>query len=91
MLNIADHNNIDVSEIFNVLTVYEVLQLIRERRFSPWILLTSNKFKKFVQSCIPEEQSLFEDLIRPAYWKVKFGKDPTSVTLMKQLVQELNI
>lgn len=91
LINLADDYNLDVSEVFSIVTVSEVLQLLRERKLSPWILLTSNKFKQFLISSTPEEQKLLEDLIRPVYWKVKFANNPTAVQTMKQIVAELGI
>jgi len=92
LINIADDNNIDVSNVFSVLKINEILQHIRERRLSPWILLASGKFKKYLmEQTSPEERQLFEQLIRPVYWKQKFEKNPEAVQYMKVYVKELGI
>lgn len=91
LINLADKANIDVKDIFNVLSTNEIMQLLRERKISPWILLTSNKFKQVIIKSTPEEQAIFEDLIRPIYWKVKFTSNPEIVNLMKQFVTEMGI
>lgn len=91
LINLADDNNVDVKDVFSVLTINEVMQLIRERKLSPWILLASTKFKQLVLRSTLEEQKILEDLIRPIYWKVKFSNNPDTVKTMKQLVAEMGI
>ena len=92
LLKQADQHNIDVSFIFDALSPSDVLQLIRERRISPWILLVSGKFKRTViEKWTLEQQQLLENLIRPMYWKLKFDKNPDIVVNMKLFVKELNI
>jgi hypothetical protein len=92
LLRIADDHNIDVSEVFTVLMPGDILQMIRTRQLSPWILLVSGKFKQHVLTkWSPEEQNLLENLIRPVYWKQKFDKNPEIVKYMKEFTKELNI
>lgn len=92
LLRIADDHDVDVTDVFNVLTPGDVLQMIRERKLSPWILLVSSKFKQcVVNEWSREEQMLLENLIRPVYWKQKFDKNPDTVKYMKEFAKELNI
>lgn len=91
LLFLADAAEVDVSEIFTLLNFNEVLQLIRERKLSPWILLTSVKFKQLIMNSSPEQQQLFKELIRPMYWKIKFDNNPNVVSSMKQMVKEMGI
>lgn len=91
MDKIADAAECDISEIFDVLAPNEVLQLIRERKFTPWLLLKSTKFKKMLATCNKGQQKQFETLIRPTYWMYKFDKEPNTVKTMEKLAQELNL
>lgn len=91
MFKITEVAECDVSEFFEVLKPTEVLQLIRQRRLSPWILLFSEKFKIMLQNCPSEQLKFFEDLIRPLFWQMRFKKYPELVKVMKQTVAELGI
>lgn len=91
LLRLSDDKKCSVEEIFANLHPNEVLQLIRERRLSPWILLFSKKFIEMLKNSTPEQQALFEALIRPHYWKRKFTNNPNYVSVMKRFVEELNI
>lgn len=92
LIKIADDHQVDVGNVFDVLEPNEVLQMIRERRLSPWILLVSSKFKRMlVNRCSQEQITLFEDLVRPMYWRVKFDNNPEYVSVMKMYVKEMGI
>lgn len=91
LFQIADAAECDVSEVFDVLTGAEVVQLLRERRLSPWVLLFSKKFMAFVQTSSPEEITMIETIVRPAHWKERFAKAPEVVTKMQEFVKELNL
>jgi hypothetical protein len=93
LLQIADAAQCDVSEVFDdVITVSELVQLLRERRLSPWILLRSKKFKHFlISKASPEELIIIEATIRAPYWKEKFEKHPDVVQNMDLIVKELNL
>lgn len=92
LIQIADAADCDVSEVFEVLTPAEVVQLLHERRFSPWLLLRSTTFKRFLAERVsPEQMVLIETVIRPAYWIKKFQEKPEVVQRMDIFVKELNL
>lgn len=88
----ADAAECEVEEIFEVLTPNDVMQLLRQRRLSPWLLLNSKKFMKFfVERLSSGEQIVMESIIRPNHWAEKFKKRPKDVELMKRFVSELKL
>jgi hypothetical protein len=88
----AEEAGVDVSEIFDTLTPNEVIQLLRQRRLSPWILLNSPKFSKFFrEKTTTEHRITMESIIRPSYWKKKFESKPEIVKQMKVYVNELKL
>lgn len=91
---IADAADCDVSEVFSVITGSEIIELIRQRKLSPWILLMSDKFFTFLaelQKKNSEQYIVLESLIRPQHWQKRFGKRPQDVELMKKVVAELGL
>lgn len=92
LLDIADENEIDVGDVFEVLTPNEVIQLLRQRRLSPWVLLHSTKFKKFfIERTTSEEKIILETIIRYDFWKKKFESQKDGVEYMKRYVAELSL
>ncbi|KKN24899.1 hypothetical protein LCGC14_0890170 [marine sediment metagenome] len=91
LFKLADERGCNIEEFFTTYHPNEVLQLLRERRLSPWILLFSTQFQIMLKRCSEEQRALFEALIRPHYWRYKFEKNPKYVELMKKYVEELNI
>lgn len=91
LINLCDRADIDIKEFFELVTPNEVAHLIRQRQLSPWVLLHSGIFKKFLLKCTCDEQCLLETIIRPAFWKLKFDKNPDGVEKVRKYVKELGI
>lgn len=92
LFKISDAAECDVSNIFSVLTANEVIQLLRQRRMSPWILLLSKKFTEFYCNNVSsEERIIIESIIRPEYWAEKFKNNPQIVNTMRQYISELGL
>lgn len=88
---LADIFECDTADIFKHVTANELAQILRERKMSPWILMFSKKFKGFLMNMTPDVQQMFNDLVRPMYWKMKFDKSPKDVAYAKAIVQEMGI
>lgn len=91
MCQLADIFECDTSDVFYEVSASELAQIIRERKLSPWILMFSKKFKAFLMNSTVDVQHMFNDLIRPMYWKMKFEKSPKDVAYAKAVIQELGI
>lgn len=92
LIQIATDAKIDTGDIFDNISVGEIIRLIQQRRLSPWILLNSVKFKKFFVSGTTEsEKTILQALIRPHFWTEKFNKHPKIVERMKRFVSGLNL
>ena len=92
LLNYSERRNFDVADFFDHVEPYEVMHMVRVRKLSPWLLLTSKKFKQFFVNRVNDEQRLIlESLIRPSYWADKFEENPEAVAQIKQVVAALGI
>ena len=92
LFDIAEIGDCEVNEVFEMMTPSEVIQLLRERQLTPWLLLNSKKFMNFYISKVSsEERLIMESIIRPAYWAEKFEKYPKVVETMRLYVLELNL
>jgi hypothetical protein len=82
----------DASEVFTNVDPAVVIQLLRQRRLSPWILLKSQKFRVFFTNvCTPEDRMIMESIIRPKYWAEKFTNQPEDVDQMKVYIEALSL
>jgi hypothetical protein len=88
---IADAADCDIGDVFKVVHPVEILELIRERKLSPWMLLRSVKFGAMLEQVSEEERNMFEQLIRPSYWSAQFELNPKIVKKMTVYVKELNL
>lgn len=92
LFDVADAAGCDVQQVFEQLTPNEVIQLLRQRRLSPWILLVSQRFTQFFKNhCNSDQRITIESIIRPSHWKQKFADNPQTVEHMKQYARELNL
>lgn len=92
IFRLAEILTCDMSEIFLHLSASEVIELIRERKLSPWLLLNSTKFMEFFRDKTnPEQKIVLEALIRPKYWTTQFSKKPNTLNYMKDIVTEMNL
>lgn len=92
LFTIAENAQCDVSEVFNTLQPNDMIQLLRQRKLSPWLLLQSKKFKIFLTTKLTKEQRIIlETIVRPHIWQDKLKKNQQHVIAMRKYVQELNL
>jgi len=92
LFDIADAAEVDVGDVFTILTPNEVIQLLHQRRLSPWILLNSKKFAYFyINGTTTEEKIVMETIVNPDYWTRRFKKQPNDVEMVKQYIAELGL
>lgn len=89
--DIADAAQISVPEVFNVLHPREVIQFIRLRKLSPWILLCSVAFKDLLTRMEEHDKDELVNVIGYNYWALKFEEMPDIVDQMKLFAKEMGI
>ena len=92
LLAIADAADDDISNVFDHITPSELIQFVRIRQLSPWLLLHSIKFKLFFRDKMSDEQKIIlENLINPEYWLDQFEKRSDDTAKLKVYVAEMGI
>lgn len=92
IFDISEAAECGTEDIFNILTGQEVIQLIRQRRLSPWFLLHCNSFFSFLEEKVtPEEYTIINTIVRPDYWKEKFKQYENIREQIKKIVQSLGL
>lgn len=87
----AEDKRISVSKVFSVMEIHECMDMIRQRKLTPWILLKCSSFGDLIRRATPEQCTLIEDLIRPMYWKYRFDKNPEVVQQMSRIVEAMEL
>ena len=64
---------------------------IRDGKISPWIILNSKTGKEMLAKFSDEQLDAISLQIDPPYWVSKFKKQPSDVTLVKEVVKESNL
>lgn len=91
ILRFAEEHDCSFEEFFDRVTTPELVSMIYGRRLSPWLLLHSPKFNRYLQKSEPYEKSLITNVIRPSYWTSRFQKDPSSANYMNAIVKRLKL
>lgn len=91
LMKISEAGEKPISEVFTLLSTGHVMQLIRQRQLSPWILLCSVKFKEFLGSISTAEKTELLNLLGYSYWIDKFMNNEKTVANMKLITKELGI
>lgn len=91
LLELADRLKVAPNKIFEELKFGEVLELLNQRRISPWFLFCSAGFKAWTQKLDPTERDLMYKQIGIGYWADALERKPEVVKDMKLLALELGL
>lgn len=91
IINICDAYECDTSECFDYIEFDVMLNFIKLHKLSPWILLNSKKFIKWVSELPWEQQYIMDTSIDSDRWKSTFEKDRINVSFAKKCIKELEL
>lgn len=88
---IAQQEKLDFFNIFNNLGYKRVLEFIRLRNISPWLLLHSDKFKQFLMGLENDETSLLMGIINVQYWSKVLSENTEVSKELVLIVKEIGL
>lgn len=92
LTTMCDKTNCDYISLIESMEASDILFFVRQGEISPWILMNSSKMKEvFLDEDHQHEYQTLKQLIKPAYWKYRFQKEPANLALAKQMVREMGI
>lgn len=91
ILALSDGLGVPPGEVFKSFKVGEILELIQQRRLSPWLLFCSKSFKDWTQSLHETDKQLLMKSIGIDYWAMRLEKSPDVVRSLKEIAGELGI
>jgi hypothetical protein len=91
IMTLAEGFGCEYGEVFAKLPVGQVVELIQQRRFSPWLLFCSKSFKSWVSELHHVDRSFLMSSIGVDWWAIMLERDPETVRYLKQIAEELGI
>lgn len=82
---------IEHGEVFKRFSVGEIIELIQQRRLSPWLLFCSRSFKSWSESLHESEHRDLMKSINIHYWSEKLEKSPELVREIREIAEQLGI
>lgn len=87
ILDISKAAEIDKSQVFDVLEPYMVIEYIRARKLSPWVLIKINNFKTFYARLNESDKYALNDVMRPKFWMDYIKEKPEETNLISEFIQ----
>jgi hypothetical protein len=82
----------EISEVFDHLRPSDTIKLIQSRNFSPWVLLLSPRFKKYLhEETTKEERMMISNAMNIKHWKLMFKIKKNKVPETKNYIDQLNL
>jgi len=91
LMTLAEGLECAPGEVFAKFTAGEILELIQQRRLSPWLLFCSRAFKDWVNTLHEGDRSALMKGIGIDYWALQLEKRPEVVKALKEIASELGI
>ena len=91
LCKVAEQQHCDVAQIFDHTTSGEVSQWIRAGSVSPWLLLTSTKFKQWFKDLDADDKDSMTTVLDVEEWIDKIKANPNTVSKTKAVVAELGL
>lgn len=91
LMDISEKNDVKLEDIFTHLGPQEIIQLVRQRRLSPWLLFCSSKFGQFLKTLDSSHLVSFNSVVNAEYWGGRFQKDKASVESIKNIAKQMGL
>jgi hypothetical protein len=90
----AEELQCDIGMVFDCINPSEVIELVKERKLSPWFLLNSRRFGEFLFKLNSKDKNqyiILEQLIPTKSWTSRFKRDPQLCREIKRYVDEMDL
>lgn len=90
----SNEHDCDISQIFEEISSSQVIELIKQRKLSPFVLLASKKFNQFILKISNENKEqyiILTRLIRFNHWKKYIERHKKSFEQIKRHVAEMDL
>lgn len=89
---IAEYYECEIHQVFINANPSEILELIKIKQLTPWLLLNSPKFIAMISKRFNfEQRKHFNTIVRVPYWKLRFNHNKQTVETIKKFIREMNL
>lgn len=82
----------DIKDVLSNLEPIQLIQLMNERKLSPWILLLSRSFLSYMRTVADaQDRILLDSIVDASKWAKRFKDDPETTKFMKSLINDLGL
>ena len=91
VLALSEGLGVAPAEVFKTFKPAEMIELIHQRRLTPWMLFCSRSFKNWASGLHDTDRRDLMRIIGVDYWSSKLERAPEVVKNIKMIVEELGI
>lgn len=91
LIALAEGLECEIGEVFSKFQVGDILELIQQRRLSPWLLFCSKSFKVWYQSLHDVDRSALMKAIGIDYWANRMESKPAVVAELKAIAESIGL
>lgn len=87
----SEKAELPVKEIVSLMAMPDVLQMIRQRRISPWIILNSRLFAQKISESDASQRDALSKIVDPDYWTIVMAQNRKAIKFAKDVCSALEI
>jgi hypothetical protein len=87
----AQDYGVPVSEVYQAIGAKDIARLVRRRKLSPWLLVVSQKFLKWVQALPPTEKEMISEAINFGAYAAKLNQNPELARELRAACEAENV
>lgn len=91
LIDIAEKEGVELSNIFTHLGSQRTLSLITKRKLSPWFCFNSGKFGEMFHSITADERRAYGIAVNSAVWAERFAKSQTVLNNVKDIISGIGL
>lgn len=91
LMDISNKEHIDLNNVFNHIGIRRIMELIRLRKLSPWLIFCSKSCGDYLHTISDEDQRELSSLINPTYWSEKLELNQDMVKDISKICDEVGI
>lgn len=90
LMMVADHK-VEPKDIFKALGTEKIVNMVRRRKLTPWLLVTSSAFLKWASALDPHERSVLTDCVDVGAYSLKLQKRADLATMFRKATNEVGL
>lgn len=91
LYQLSEATNVPVQNVFEAIHPREVIELIRLRKLSPWLLFASSRFKNLILTMDQMDRESLLETVGNDFWSKRFRDNQPVVEKMLAIAKEMGI